>query len=141
MYVKLKEDNTKLKKKLAEVEKKFTTFQKKEAVVSILKKQFLKKQTFINFFPLFFMLYNFTDKEQFIVLIYIFTQRKSGKCSDFKGLKNIILSGDGQNFEDEELLNYYINRENEQLYNNDEQVTKMFFFTFVNTFVHLLFIF
>ena len=66
----------------------------------------------------------------FIILIYIITQR-----SDFEGLKNIILSGDGQDLEDEELLNYYINRENEELYNNDEQVNKIFFFTFVNTFV------
>ena len=52
----------------------------------------------------------------FIILIYIITQR-----SDFEGLKNIILSGDGQDLEDEELLNYYINRENKEV-NDNEQV-------------------
>ena len=64
----------------------------------------------------------------FNVLIYTFTQRKSTKCSDFEGLKNIILSGDGQNLEDEDFLNYYINRENEELMNNDEKLTKHFFY-------------
>ena len=74
----------------------------------------------------------FTDKRAFYYSIALpslgnlyfsnqFIFLHSAKCSDFEGLKNIILSGDGQNFEDEELLNYYINRENEEV-NDNKQV-------------------